>query len=151
MPKSRKATVMKSAVLEKLVSGAMNNLESACNDGANAIAARSNEAKKLLAESKRVSKKRAVLTKRKKTASIKLKKAPGVDTRKALRDVEKELATVKKMADKLRPSKASLAEELKGLKENQKRAAAYLKVIEKADNILNKPRKKVRRRRVKKA
>ncbi|VAX08620.1 hypothetical protein MNBD_GAMMA25-871 [hydrothermal vent metagenome] len=147
MPK-RKVTVMKSAALEKLVSGAMGDLESASNDGAQAIATCSNESKKMLAESKRISKKRALLTRRKKAASIKLKKAPAADTRKALRDVEKELTTVKRMADKLKPAKASLAEELKGLKEGQKRASAYLKVIVRADKILNKPKKKKRRRRV---
>jgi len=151
MPKSKKATVMKSAALEKLVSGSMDNLQVACDDGAKAIATRSGEAKKLLAESKRISKKRAVLIRRKKTTSMKLKKVADAATRKILRDVEKELAAIKKVGEKVRASKSSLAEELKGLKENQKRAAAYLKVIEKADKILNKPKKKKRRRRVKKA
>jgi len=142
---------MKSAALEKLVSSSMNNLQVASDDGAKAIATRSGEAKKLLAESKRISKKRAILTKRKKTTSLKLKKVADAATRKILRDVEKELAAIKKMAEKVRISKTSLAEELKGLKENQKRAATYLNVIEKADKILNKPKKKKRRRRVKKA
>jgi len=151
MPKSKKATVMKSAVLEKLVSGSMNNLQVASDDGAKAIASRSAEAKKLLAESKRISKKRAILIRRKKTTSMKLKKVADAATRKILRDVEKELAAIKKVGEKVRASKTSLAEELKGLKENQKRAATYLKVIEKADKILNKPKKKKRRRRVKKA
>ncbi len=151
MPKSKKATVMKSAVLEKLVSGSMNNLQVASDGGAKAIASRSAEAKKLLAESKRISKKRAILIRRKKTTSMKLKKVADAATRKILRDVEKELAAIKKVGEKVRASKTSLAEELKGLKENQKRAATYLNVIEKADKILNKPKKKKRRRRVKKA
>ncbi len=151
MPKSKKATVMKSAVLEKLVSGSMNNLQVASDGGAKAIASRSAEAKKLLAESKRISKKRAILIRRKKTTSMKLKKVADAATRKILRDVEKELAAIKKVGEKVRASKTSLAEELKGLKENQKRAATYLRVIEKADKILNKPKKKKRRRRVKKA
>ncbi len=151
MPKSKKATVMKSAALEKLVSGSMNNLQVACDDGAKAVATRSSEAKKLLAESKRISKKRAILIRRRKTTALKLKKVADAATRKALRDVEKELTAIKKMAEKVRINKTSLAEELKALKENQKRAATYLNVIEKADKILNKPKKKKRRRRVKKA
>jgi len=151
MPKSKKATVMKSAALEKLVSGSMNNLQVACDDGAKAVATRSSEAKKLLAESKRISKKRAILIRRKKTTALKLKKVADAATRKALREVEKELTAIKKMTDKVRIGKSALAEELKGLKENQRRAATYLKVIEKADKILNKPKKKKRRRRVKKA
>ncbi len=144
---ARKKTVVKSAVLSKKIESAIAALTEASEAGAKAIDVRGKEVKKLATAAKRLSKKRATLLKRKKTASNKLKSAPGVETRKALNAVVKELTAVSKQAPKARAVKAAAAAELAGLKSASKRVTAYVKSLEKADKLLNKPAKKRKKRR----
>ena len=106
------------------------------------IAAATKQAKSYLAEAKRLGKKRTTLLKRKKSAAARLKKTTNADNRKAHKAIEKELTAVKKAIAKLTPVKSAHAIELASLKTTQKRINAYTGVLDKADKLLNKPKKK---------
>lgn len=131
-----------STSLAKKIEVATENLLLAKNDGEAAVSALEKDRKKLLAENKRFTKKRATLSKKKKTAANRLKKTPNAENRKALNAIVKELAAVKKAGDKARAAKSANAEELKAVKASLKQASVYLASITKADKQLNKPRKK---------
>lgn len=142
MAKAKK--LVTASALANLVRSATESLASAANDGMIAGDALSKDRKKLVADSRRLAKKRAVLTKKKTAASKRLKNTPNAENRKAVSSVTKELATVKKDGEKARAAAATNTEELKAVKASLKQAAAYVSVIEKADKILNKPKKKRR-------
>lgn len=112
-----------------------------------AVATVGKENSKLLAQAKRLGKKRASLMKKKKTAANRLKKDPSADNRKAASAIDKELVTVRREATKVAAQKSKVGEELKALKSVSRRAAAYSKAITQADKVLNKPKKKRRVRR----
>ena len=149
MPKSRTKAIAKSSSLTANIDTALERLTAAYNDGDNAISVQSKQNSTLATNIKRLSKKRATLMKRKKTATTKAKKAPGADTRKALSSVVKEITSTSKELTKLRAQKSTVSEELTALKVSHKKASAYLTAIEKADKVLNKPKKKTRRRKKK--
>ncbi len=151
MAKTTKKSIIKSASVDAKISSAIESLMAASNDGNNAIAVRSKDGAKFAAEVKKLTKKRATLIKRKKTAATKVKKSPDAETRKALRTVEKDLASTKKDLDKSKVQKSANAGELASLKAGQRKVAAYLKVIGQADKVLNKPKKKARKKPAKKA
>ena len=142
MAKAKK--LVTASALANLVRSATESLASAANDGMIAGDALSKDRKKLVADSRRLAKKRAVLTKKKTAASKRLKNTPNAENRKAVSSVTKELVTVKKDGEKARAAAATNTEELKAVKASLKQAAAYVSVIEKADKILNKPKKKRR-------
>ncbi len=142
MAKAVKKSIINSNAVEKTTDTSLSNLTKVCNDAVAAVEVKTKEAKKLATEIKRFSKKRAALMKRKKTATAKLKKDGGAESRKALKAVEKDIAQITKELNKLKPAKASVSEELVALKAGCKRVTAYVSAIEKADNILNKPVKK---------
>ncbi|MGI9302107.1 MAG: hypothetical protein ACR2RB_05280 [Gammaproteobacteria bacterium] len=150
MPKSTRKKVITSAALEKAVSSSTENLEAAFMNGATAVDLRGKENKKLLAECRRLRKRRATLLKRKQSAAAKAKSTPNVETRKSLSAATKDLAATTKELAKARELKSSVSAELKGLKASFSRVAAYVKVIQKQDRTLNKPKRKRRRRVVKK-
>lgn len=145
MAKAKIKPVVKSAAVEKTVEAALTSLTAVSESCVTAIALRSKDAKSNTAESKHLAKKRAILMKRKKGAASKVKKDPSAANKKAVKDIEKELATVVKLSAKLKPAKVSNAAELVALKTNQKKLAAYVKGIEQADKALNKPKKKKRK------
>ena len=149
MAQSRTKAIAKSSAVNNNIEVALERLTTAFNDSANAVSVKGTENTKLATQIKRLSKKRTTLMKRKKTATTKAKKAPGVDTRKALSMVVKELTSTSNQLAKLRTQKTTVAEELTALKAGQKKATAYLTAIEKVDKVLNKPKKKVRRRKKK--
>lgn len=150
MAKAKKK-VASSASVNKKISSAVESLAAAWGDVQDAVATRSKAAKKMTAEVKKLSKKHATLAKRKKTAAAKHKKTATGETRKALNAVTKEIAAVKKVLSKARIEKSVHAAELAALKAGHRVAAAYTKVIEKADKVLNKPKKKRRKKRARKA
>ena len=123
--------------LAKKIQVATENLLSAKNDGEAAASALEKNRKKLLAENKRLSKKRAVLTKKKRVAANRLKKTPNAENRKAATSINKELAAIKKVGDKARAASSANAAELKAVKTSLKQASAYVSVIEKAGKLLN--------------
>lgn len=149
MPKKSKKSVVKSASLEKTIEGSLNALSDANDNGEKAVAALTKIGKTLAAEGKRHSKKRATLSRRKKTLSAKLKKSADAATKKLLSATEKEISVVKKLAEKCSAAKSANSEELKALKANAKRTKAYIAALTKADTILNKPKKKRRKKRAK--
>ncbi len=142
MPTKSKQSLVKSASLEKSIDSSLAALTAANDDGDKAIAALSKIAKTLGAESKRYSKKRATLSRRRNTLAAKFKKSSDAESKKMLVATDKEIAAVKKLADKCTAAKSANSEELKGLKANTKRSKAYLSVLTKVDRILNKPKKK---------
>ncbi len=150
MPTKAKKSVVKSASLEKTIESSLAALNAANDDGDKAVTALSKIAKTLSAESKRYSKKQSTLSRRKKTLASKFKKNGDAATKKMLATTEKEIATLKKLATKCTAAKSANSEELKGLKANTKRSKAYISVLTKVDRILNKPKKKVRKKSTKK-
>jgi hypothetical protein len=146
MAKAKKKPIVKSMAVDKAIASAIDSLTSACTTGAVAIASRTNDAKKLTAEGKRLAKKKTVLTKRKSAAAAKLKKAPNAETRKLLNATVKELAIVTKASAKSRAEKAANAEELTGLKAGFKKADTFMKLIGKAERALNKTKTKKKKR-----
>ncbi|NOG61362.1 MAG: hypothetical protein HND53_12735 [Proteobacteria bacterium] len=142
-----KKTVKKNAALVKATDTSLANLEAAAADAAKALAAATKKSKQSSAEGKRLSKKRVALIKRNKTAAEKAKKNPIAENKKALAAVAKELTAVRKEAAKNKIVRAADYAELSGLRMTNRRLAAYGKVLATADKVLNKPKKKVRRRR----
>ena len=140
-----------SASIAKNIEIATENLFAAKNNGDASVKTLDKERKKLLAENKRISKKTAVLSKKKKAAATRLKKCPSAANRKAVNVITKELAALKKIGVSTRAASSANSEELKAIKASVKQAAAYLTVIVKADKLLNKPKKKRAKKRVVKA
>lgn len=142
MAKAKKKTVVKSASVDKSIAVAVNSLMSVCDVSSGAVASRADDAKKFTAESKRLVKKKTALAKRKKMTAAKLKKDSSAANRKMLKDIDKELTLITKAGAKNRAEKTANSEELSGLQMGFKKASTYMKAIEKADKILNKPKKK---------
>ena len=153
MPAKKKSKkVITSAAAAKAVETAMDSLSDVASTSAKAIDVISKEKKKLLSEAKRLSKKRAVLTKKKKTAATKVKKEASAANKKVLKTIEKEIMAIRKTAAKVASRKTVVADELAKLKAVSKRATAYTSALGKTDTILNKPKKKRRKKKaVKKA
>lgn len=147
---AKKKTPAKSTSLEAKVASAIQHLEDVAAHGDVAVNLRSAASKKLSNLSSRLSKKRAALMKRKKIITAKMKTAPTPDLRKLLRDIEKEVKTVTRDLTKARAEKSGHTVELAGLKEHLKKATTYLKHIGHADKILNKPKKKRKKKTSKK-
>lgn len=146
MAKAKTKAVVKGASIGKIVASSIESLMSVNDECVKALDSRSKEAKKNTAESKKLAKKRVTLVKRKKTAAAKLKNDPSAANKKAVKDVEKELAEVVKLSAKLKPAKQTNAEELAELKASAKALSAYVKAIAKVDKVLNKPKKKQKRK-----
>ena len=140
MAKAKKPATASS--IAKKIQVATENLLTAKNDGEAAASSLEKDRKKLLAENKRIAKKRAVLSRKKKTAANRLKKTPNAENRKAVNSISKELTTVGKAGVKARAAKSANAEELKSVKTSLKQASTYIALIAKADKQLNKPKKK---------
>jgi hypothetical protein len=141
----KKRAIAKSGGVTKNIEAALAAIGTACVAGDRAVATRSKDAKKLAATTKRLSRKRAILAKRKRTSAKRSKAAPSGETRKAFRAVVKELATTKTQLLKARAEKGANAVELAALKAAQRRASAYAKAIVQAEAALNKPAKRRRK------
>ena len=142
MAKTAKKSIIKAGALDKIINSSTEALDKACNAASKAVAKKAAEAKKLTAEVKRHSKKKATLSKRKKTASTRQKKNPNAENRKAVTAVIKEIKSTGSALDKARASKAVTSTELSALKSAEKRLSAYTKAIAAADKVLNKPKKR---------
>jgi len=150
MAKVKAKKLVKSSSIVSSIQGAIISLASAKIDAKNSVDSLTIDRKKLLAENKRLTKKRTVLSKKKTMASKRLKKAPGSDTRKTLSVVSKELESVRKAGEKAKAVYAANNQELNLLKSSFKQASSYMASIEKADKVLNKPKKKRSKKRAKK-
>ncbi len=140
--------VIKAAALEKTIKTSTDSLTKACSDCSTAVTNKTAEAKKLTAEVKRHTRKKATLNKRSKTAAAKLKKDTNAANKKAASAVAKEIKSTKAALDKARASKAVVSTELASLKAASKRLTAYTRAIAAADKVLNKPAKKRKMRKV---
>jgi hypothetical protein len=149
MAKAKK--IATSSSLAKKIQIATENLLTAKKDGEAAASSLEKDRKKLLAENKRLTKRRAVLSRKKKAAANRLKKTPNVENRKEANSISKELTAVNKAGVKARAARSANAEELKSVRTSLKQASTYIAVIEKADKQLNKPKKKRAKKRVVKA
>jgi hypothetical protein len=150
MAKARKK-IVSSASVENNIASAVEKLSAASGDSEKAVAERSRTGKKLTAELRRLRKRRAMLMKRKKTAASKAKEWPSGETRSALRTVEKDVATTTRDLAKARAAKAVNTPELAALKAAQRQSNAYMKAVDQADKVLNKPKKRRKRARKKAA
>lgn len=139
MAKSKRA-IAKSAAVTKNIESALASLGTACVAGDSAVARRSKDGKSLAAATKRLSRKSAILTKRKRLSAKRARKTPSAETRRALRSVIKELAATKKQLVKAQAARGVNAIELAALKVAQRRATAYAKAIAQAERSLNKGR-----------
>jgi len=83
--------IVKATTLDKTITASTDSLTKPCNDAVTAITKKTAETKKLIAEVKRHTKKKAILTRRSKTAAAKLKKDPNAANKKAVTDVAKEI------------------------------------------------------------
>lgn len=135
---AKKKTIAKSAAVTKSIETALASLGTACAAGDGAVAKRSKDAKSLATATKRLSRKRAILIKRKRISAKRAKASPSGETRRAVRAVIKELATTKKLLGKARTAKGINAVELAALKAAQRRATAYAKAIAHAEKSLAK-------------
>ena len=142
MPKASKKVVTKFSALEKSIENSIGTLKTVCDSGAAAVAVQTKEKQRLLTESKRLNKKKTSLLKKKRVTVAKLQKAPDVEARKTLKLVEKELTSVAKNLARTNVEKATIAQELAGLKLHMKRVTAYLKGVNLADRALNKSLKR---------
>jgi hypothetical protein len=143
-----KKPVIKNTALVKVIDTSLANLETATTNGAKALALATKKNKQSSAEGKRGNKKRVTLIKRRKTAAAKAKKDPVVANKNALKAVVKELAAIRKEVAKNKIVKAANFEELSGLRVSSRRLAAYSKALSAADRVLNKPKKKTRKRKI---
>ncbi len=135
MAKARKS-VASSDFVEKNLAAALEKIAVATAAGHKAVTSRSRDGKKLAVAVKRLAKRRAALVKRKKVASRRARKAGSGETRRALRQVIKELATTSKALTKAKAVRAANAGELAALKPAQRRASGYSKAIAQIDRSL---------------
>ncbi len=137
MAKAKKA-VAKSSFVETNLQTALDKLAVATEAADKAVTVRTAENKRNLTAVKRLTKRKTSLTKRKKLAAGRVKKASSVETRQALRTVTGDLASTTKELTKARAAKAANAEELKLLRASQRRLKGYNRGIEQTDRALNK-------------
>lgn len=143
----KKKSVIKNAALSKVIDTSLANLEAATANGATALALVTKKSTQSSAEGKRLSKKRIALIKRSKTSGAKAKKDPVAANTNALKAVVKELAEVRKEAAKNKTVRVANFTELSGLRISCQRLSAYGNALAAADRVLNKPKKKTRKKR----
>ncbi len=143
---ANKKPVIKNTALVRVIDTSLANLEAATTNGAKALALATKKSKQSSAEGKRLNRKRVALIKRRITAGNKAKKNPDAANKKALTAVNRELAAIRKAVAKNKIVKAANFEELSGLRVSCRRLAAYMKTLAAADRVLNKPKKKTRKR-----
>lgn len=146
MAVKKKKPVAKAVVVAKSLENALVNLEAAFESGTKAVVERTQTGSQLAKLVARLSKRQSALLKRKKLATARVKKEASADNKKALSDVTKELDAVKKELGKAKAPKDANNAELSHLRVSLKRATAYRKAIATADKVLNKPKKKSRRK-----
>lgn len=147
MAVKKKKPIVKATVVAKSLENALTNLEAAFDSGSKAVAERAKNGSQNAKTVARLSKKRATLAKRKTLATARVKKDGSADNKKALSAVTKELNSVAGELNKAKVVKDANNAELNDLRASLKRATAYRKGIAAADRVLNKPKKKSRKKR----
>jgi len=111
-----------------------------------AVIATEKEYIKLAKTAKSMNKKRASLMKKVKSATNRMKKDVSAANKKAVAVIKKDIAAIKKEIARHNSVKSAVAEELATLKSASKRAVAYAKAVTGVDKVLNKPKKKKRKK-----
>jgi len=142
----KKKPAVKNAALAKVIDTSLANLGAAAKKGASALAAATKKSKRSSVEGKRLNKKRVALIKRQLTAAAKAKKDPVAANKNALKAVVRELAAIRKAVAKNKAVNSANFAELSGLRGSCRRLTAYGRALAAADRVLNKPKKKTRRR-----
>jgi len=143
---ANKKPVIKNTALVRVIDTSLANLETATTNGVKALALATKKSKQSATEGRRLNRKRVALIKRRIATGKKAKKNPDAATKKALTVVNRELAAIRKAVAKNKIVKAANFEELSGLRVSCRRLAAYMKTLAATDRILNKPKKKTRKR-----
>lgn len=141
MAKAKKS-IAKSAAVEKGLADAMERLAKTFAAGDQAVDSRTKDGKKFAVAVKRLSKRKAILGKKKKTAGNRIKKDPTKENKATLRAIVKDLTSTTRDLTKAQAVKKVNATELAALKATHKRTSAYTKAVGAADKILNKAPKK---------
>lgn len=145
MAKAKKK-IVKGEALVAAVDSAISVLINIESNTAKSIAIVDKDNRKLLKAAKQLSKKKMVLMKKKKNATIRVRKTPIADNKKALKAIVKEIASITKDAAKISTQKKVVLEELIILKSVAKRVVAYNKSLTANDKMLNKPKAKKKKR-----
>ena len=145
MAVKKKNSIAKAVMVAKSLENALVNLEAAFESGTKAAAERAQNGSQFAKAVERLSKKRAMLLKRKMLAAARVKKEASADNKKALLAVTKELNTVTTELGKAKIVKNANNAELSDLRGSLKRITAYRKGIASADRVINKPKKKASR------
>ena len=143
---ANKKPVIKNTALVRVIDTSLANLETAATNGVRALALATKKNKQSSAEGKRLNRKRVALIKRRIAAGKKAKKNPDAANKRALATVNRELAAIRKAVAKNKIVNAANFEELSGLRVSRRRLAAYMRTLAAADRVLNKPKKKTRKR-----
>ena len=142
MAARKKKPVTRNSVIANTIESSVSNLEAALGNVDKAVTVRSSESKKLLGETRRLKKRRATQTGKRKRAIAAEKKNSSADTRKAVRSITSELAATKKALVKATGARQTVLEELSGLKVSQKKLRAYVKGIAAADRQMARPKRR---------
>ena len=137
---------VKGATHLKAVDSAIASINDVAATATKAVIATEKEYKKLVKAAKSMNKKRAALMKKAKTATNRMKKDTSTANKKMVSVIKKDIAAIKKELAKHQSVKSVVSEELATLKLASKRAVAYTKVVVGADKVLNKPKKKKRKK-----
>lgn len=128
-----KKTPAKSSFVEKTLQSALEKLAVASAAVDKAVTIRARDAKKLATATKRLTKRKTMLGKRRKSAAARARKSPSGETRQALRAVAKELASTVKELAKTQALKAANGSELALLRSAQRRTKGYRRGIAQVD------------------
>jgi hypothetical protein len=148
---TKRKTAVKGESIGNRLDAAIASITEASNDVSKALKFRSSESKKLIASVKRLNKKRAALAKRAQTAAARWKKSASAEHKKALGSIQKELVAVRKLLVKTRSERGAAAAELAVVKSVKRKVAAHAGAVGQADKVLNKPKKKQKKKRTKSA
>ena len=144
--KKKAKKMVKGAAHLKAVDSAIAGINDLAAVATKAVIATEKEYKKLVKTAKSMNKKRASLMKKVKAATNRMKKDASAANKKAVAVIKKDIATIKKEIARHNLKKSAVAEELATLKSASKRAVAYAKAVTGADKVLNKPKKKKRKK-----
>ena len=140
MAKAKKG-VAKSSFVEKNLETALEKLAVASKAVDKAVTVRARDAKKNASAVKRLTKRKRALSKRRKLAAARVRKASNAELRGALRSVTKDLNSTSKELAKAKTVKAANAGELAILKAAQRRTSGYNRGIAQVDRALAKKKK----------
>jgi hypothetical protein len=143
-----KVVVVKSAPLIKSVDASVAKLSEVMKSAKAGIAGRTKDSGKQLAEIRKLKKKRTTLANKKNRLVAGNKKKPVTGYAKQLAALKKEIAGIDKLKTKATTVRQANLSELAALRALLKRTSDYNKGIANTDKILNKPKKRAKKKAV---